>query len=50
MRKKLFLVAIFVIMFSVILSTAVMAEGRVAIVFATGGLGISHLMMLLLKE
>ena len=39
MRKKLLLVAVFLIMFSVLLSSAVMAEGRVAIVFATGGLG-----------
>lgn len=38
MRKKL-LIAVFLIVFTVLLSSAVLAEGRVAIVFATGGLG-----------
>jgi basic membrane protein A len=39
MRKKLILTAVFLLLFTVLLSSAVLAQGRVAIVFATGGLG-----------
>ncbi|TDO95065.1 nucleoside-binding protein [Halanaerobium saccharolyticum] len=39
MRKKLLLVALFLILATAVLSSAVLAEGRIAIVFATGGLG-----------
>lgn len=39
MKKRLFLAVLFLVLFTVLFSSAVLAEGRVAIVFATGGLG-----------
>lgn len=39
MRKKLFFLSVFLILFTLTMTSAAMAQGRVAIVFATGGLG-----------